>query len=310
MAFKIQIGKDGPPIALKNFNLYPAFTYLPESYFERYPSIKASVPRNITELFKSQNREFIASDVVLEMMIDSYAYASWPHIAKTFNLHKKMETYSGYHPAWVFAHAATLWIEEMELQHKILPMSKFIKAVGPDATLMYPSEEQFNELMASIVPSALKRHGFDKVIEVCKEIPCWEDFASCNSTRKTDMARRWYHTRSQHSQISLEGYLEECKENERTPDFDETDLRTDVSRDVIEHVLVEGFMETLNEQDKDILRLRMLFLTNQEIAKVVGFKTHSAVVKRLQKMGRLFKEYAGEDYELDTYLKSEYRGTI
>ena len=36
--------------------------------------------------------------------------------------------------------------------------------------------------------------------------------------------------------------------------------------------------------------------TNQEIADRLGYKTHSAVVKRIKKLGKMYQEYSGLNF--------------
>ena len=64
----------------------------------------------------------------------------------------------------------------------------------------------------------------------------------------------------------------------------------DLEGDTAANVDVERFMATLSEKDRQILELRVEGYTYQEIADTVGYKTHSAVKKRIDKIGRKFQE--------------------
>ncbi len=55
-------------------------------------------------------------------------------------------------------------------------------------------------------------------------------------------------------------------------------------------------METLTEKDKEILRLRMAGVTLEEIAEQLGYKTHSAALKRIRKIGHAYEKFADVDY--------------
>ena len=59
---------------------------------------------------------------------------------------------------------------------------------------------------------------------------------------------------------------------------------------------VGQFMRTLSETDRQILYLRMQKRPFAEIAQRLGFKTHSAVLKRVRKIGKAYERYVGEDY--------------
>jgi hypothetical protein len=50
------------------------------------------------------------------------------------------------------------------------------------------------------------------------------------------------------------------------------------------------------EKQKQILNLRLEGRTYEEIAQRVGYKTHSAVVKQMDKIGQKFETFAGVDY--------------
>lgn len=58
-------------------------------------------------------------------------------------------------------------------------------------------------------------------------------------------------------------------------------------------------MDTLSEKDKQILQLRLEGRTVEEVAKRPGYTTHSAVLKRLRKIGLAFEKFAGVEYGFD-----------
>ena len=67
-------------------------------------------------------------------------------------------------------------------------------------------------------------------------------------------------------------------------------------------MMIEEFKASLSEQDMQILKLKSLGFTFEEIAPKVGFKTHSAVVKRFQKITDQYEEFVSKQYE--KYLES------
>ena len=50
-------------------------------------------------------------------------------------------------------------------------------------------------------------------------------------------------------------------------------------------------MESLSERDREFLYLKMQGMTDQKIAEKVGFKNHSAVVKRRKQIAEHFQKY-------------------
>ena len=55
-------------------------------------------------------------------------------------------------------------------------------------------------------------------------------------------------------------------------------------------------METLSERDREILNLKMQGMTDQKIAEKVGFKNHSAVVKRRKQIAEHFQKYVENEW--------------
>lgn len=58
--------------------------------------------------------------------------------------------------------------------------------------------------------------------------------------------------------------------------------------------LRNGFLATLSEDDRIIFIMRENGKTQKEIAEALGYKTHSAVTKRLQAMREQFELYIKE----------------
>ena len=59
----------------------------------------------------------------------------------------------------------------------------------------------------------------------------------------------------------------------------------------------DGSIRMMNHaKDKQILQMRAEGYTNQEIADRLGYKTHSAVVKRIKKLGKMYQEYSGLNF--------------
>ena len=58
---------------------------------------------------------------------------------------------------------------------------------------------------------------------------------------------------------------------------------------------VRRFMATLSKADRQILYLRMQKRPFAQIAHRLGFKTHSAVLKRVRRIGKAYGRYIGED---------------
>ena len=64
---------------------------------------------------------------------------------------------------------------------------------------------------------------------------------------------------------------------------------------VLEPIAVSKFLDTLSETDRKILTMRMDDVTLEKIAEELGFKTHSAIHKRIRKIGLAYEKFSGED---------------
>ena len=79
-------------------------------------------------------------------------------------------------------------------------------------------------------------------------------------------------------------------------DWDVPDERSDMNRTVLESMAVNEFLLSLSETDKQILTMRMEGITLEKIAEKLGYKTHSAVHKRIRKIGLAYEKFNGEDF--------------
>ena len=59
---------------------------------------------------------------------------------------------------------------------------------------------------------------------------------------------------------------------------------------------VNKFLSKIKDKDKQILQMRAEGYTNQEIADRLGYKTHSAIVKRIKKLGKMYQESSGLNF--------------
>ena len=67
---------------------------------------------------------------------------------------------------------------------------------------------------------------------------------------------------------------------------------------VISEMQIAAFAEqSISEKDREILKLRMDGLTDQEIADKVGYKTASAVHKRIAKIAGAYEDYVTAEYQ-------------
>lgn len=80
--------------------------------------------------------------------------------------------------------------------------------------------------------------------------------------------------------------------------FEVADPRGEFEQKVISEMQIAAFAEqSITEKDREILKLRMDGLTEQEIADKVGYKTASAVHKRIAKIAGAYEDYVTAEYQ-------------
>lgn len=78
-------------------------------------------------------------------------------------------------------------------------------------------------------------------------------------------------------------------------EWDIPDDSINVESTVLEPIAVSKFLDTLSETDRKILTMRMDDVTLEKIAEELGFKTHSAIHKRIRRIGLAYEKFSGED---------------
>lgn len=163
--------------------------------------------------------------------------------------------------------------------------------------------DAFYETMMELL---MKSQGIPEVINLTKKVvnQTHQDFPEGNNYRKTDFQRAFYHTRTQMDTILS---LDEFQENGYDMDegarnfFDQIEDEIDPAKeDEKENLILTAYYQILDNVEREILELRIKKFTNEDIAKQLGYKTQSAISKRLAKMRKKFDELIKElDEQLD-----------
>ena len=73
-------------------------------------------------------------------------------------------------------------------------------------------------------------------------------------------------------------------------ELDAQGLRRDETDQVISSIDLDQFMDSLNERDQQILKLRMQGKTLEEIAPQVGYSAAGSVHKRIQQIAEAYRK--------------------
>ena len=291
--------KDGTYKDVIYMYMLPTYYIIPPELLKKVPKQLNEVNRNPYELFGDRKSlDIIGSDIFAELVIDGMAYMVWPYIAEEFKLHPNMEVYSGYHPAWILAHSAPLWQEGLIKAGLILDTQTLFTA-RPDISFPCLPYSLVSQMIASVFPSVLESSGYRETIHTFIDIPCPEDFSEFQSNPKRDFYKKWYHSRAKMKTCSLEEEKEKYSLEHDGEELDFPDESYVLDKDAVGSVHSELFINSLSEMDQEIMKLRLREWTTQEIADTLGYKTHSAILKRLKKIGESYIEYAGNTLGLE-----------
>lgn len=284
--------KNGEITPFRNAEYISAFYFIPKSILDKCGEEINSIPRNPRKLLQDRRAiEIVESDLFKLVIIDAYAFMVWPFMG----LSAKREIYSGYEPSWRYAHAASIWIKGMEDEGVIPKLQEILKSSNVDEDLGYISEEEISETFTWLIPKIMAKHNMNEIIAVAAEYRCFEDFDYRKSRQKIDFYRKWYHTRTKISVESLDEIKKKYAENTDGMEWDIPDDSINVESTVLEPIAVSKFLDTLSETDRKILTMRMDDVTLEKIAEELGFKTHSAIHKRIRRIGLAYEKFSGED---------------
>ena len=142
-------------------------------------------------------------------------------------------------------------------------------------------DKKADDFLNNAVNTMLDVMEYEKLAKIVRINSDEQDFNDkvANNYRLKDHVRRWEHTKDKKKNILTPAPNAELRESPKS-----------VEDEAIGNVLVEQFMETLEETDHKIFNRKLLGYTQSEIAKEIGFSSNSAVSKRLADMEKRFKE--------------------
>lgn len=263
----------------------PLAYMLPYDVISRYPTL-SKLPRSMGALNAIPGwGKVILSQQFLNEIMDAVASLAFPY----FGFGGWKEHYSGYSPVWRLSYALPLWAKGVEKVRGWGVQALF--ALPPDYEIPFCDPEDVHQVMKQVVEETIEEQGWGPMLEVIRDMPCEEDFERWDTNVRKDFLRKWYHTRSKRVQTVS---LEECMEDEDSNIHSLPDPKGDFTEQVESEDFCQRFKTTLSQKDMAILELRVEGYTLEEIADRLGYKTHSAVVKRMEAIKKRFLRYEQE----------------
>ena len=266
-----------------NLNYLPFVYFLPEDMFYKLPTLY-KIPRELGGIIHDENMiKLIKSDQFLDDITDAIAMLILPHLG----FGGKLNQFTGYSLVYFVACQTQLWVKLLE-EVTGWGLNQLFK-LKPTTTIHFFETDYIKNVMAQVAERGKNIEAIKNLLAVQREFPCDEDFEQVLSNVRIDFYRKWYHTRSK---VGIMASLEEFLES------DDGDYYSKVAvdpRNMAEVVASEDycqrFKSMLSERDLKILELREDGYIFEEIAEKLGYKTHSAVVKRMQAIKEVFLEY-------------------
>ena len=143
----------------------------------------------------------------------------------------------------------------------------------------------------TLIETVMQGQQVPAIFGVSKKIPQHEDFTERLNQDKINFYNKWTHAKTK---LGAPLLFSELSEDETT-DIEGAKMffANDPEEEGRYIFLRDEFAKTLNGTDREIYYLLEKGITQKEIAKRLGYKTHSAVSKRMKIMNKDFKEFLG-----------------
>lgn len=220
-------------------------------------------------------------DAVASMVFPLLGFGGWK------------EHYTANAPAWRLSYALPLWAKGVERVWGWGVQKLF--RLPPNFEIPFFEADDVQAMMKQVVEQTIGEQGWGPILEAVREMPCDEDFEKWDTHVRKDFLRKWYHTRSKRVRtVSLEA----CMEDKDSKIHSLPAPEGDVAEQAAEKDFCNRFKAALPERDRTILELRGEGYGYQEIADKLGYKTHSAVIKRMEAIKKRFVRYENEEGQL------------
>lgn len=295
--------ENGKPVEYVNSQYIPAFLFLPVDILVLLPRELQTLSRSVQDLLHDPKTiATVESYVFWSGVMIGYSLMVWPAMGQE----ETPESYSYNDPAHLLSATPSCWVGMLERAGVILDAAAWVRKYGHlDVCVGHSRLDDYMPIIRVLVALQMEELNFYEVIKIARENPCHEDFSKNSSTQKRDFLRKWNHSRAKTEVLSLESLQQDAENQQGGPRWEPSDPELSVEKIAVDHLIAEDFLEELNKKDRKILELRHLGYTYSEIAGKLGFKTHSAVQKRIQSIGRSFEAYTGTKLGFETTKKEK-----
>lgn len=282
------------------------FYALPEELVSK-ANVYLDFPRCPYEVLRTDKYdELINDDIFLELVWDCTAWAVWQYFEvpdKKKGGYREIPgtdmNYSGDFPIWRLAYVLLPYLRQKFETNGLSFQSLF--NMTPDMEVPYFTYQQYSNLIGNLVPIIVKEQNWQPMIDEAWNNRAPEDYSEFYSQAKADFTRTWDHSRTKVGKmLSIEELAEKAEDADSI--FDIPDPCSQFETRILDKLAISEFTATLSERDMKILELKNRGYSVVEIAQVVGYQSHGAVVKRLKKITDLYDDFVSKKYQ--NYLET------
>lgn len=143
----------------------------------------------------------------------------------------------------------------------------------------------------TLIETVMQGQQVPQIFGISKKIPQHEDFTEKLSQDKINFYNKWTHAKTK---LGAPLLFSELSEDEATNIEGAKMFFANNPEEERRYIFLrDEFAKTLNSTDREIYYLLEKGITQKEIAKRLGYKTHSAVSKRMKIMNKDFKKFLG-----------------
>ena len=256
-----------------------------------------TLPRSPYEVLRTDKYDPIIRHDMFKLLVwDCYSWTAWQFFqvkdrrGNYRDIPGDREQYAGHSPLWRLSYAISHYLR-MKFEQNGLSFQS-LSNMPPGMEVPWLTYQQFSNLVGNLTDMVIAEQNWQPVIDAMWENRAVEDYDSRGSTVKTNFLRKWHHDRSGKA-ISLEELMESGGEFSQV-----ADPRADFENSVLSQMQIDTFAaEHISDTDKEILKLRMEGYTEQEIADRVGYKTASAVHKRIARIAGAYEDFVLSEYQ-------------
>lgn len=186
---------------------------------------------------------------------------------------------------------------EMYGEPVMLGLDCYAKSVGKEADDL--TDEEIHTVVEKVagvidetlIETVMQGQQVSEIFGISKKIPQHEDFSEQLNQDKINFYNKWTHCKTK---LGAPLFFSELSEDEATNIEGAKMFFANNPEEERRYIFLrDEFAKTLNNTDKEIYYLSEKGLTQKEIADRLGYKTHSAVSKRMKIMNKDFKKFIG-----------------